>query len=262
MKSVSIGWLVSEMLTRRTATVTISAPEASTAAAFSSRLLYLPVPTISREVKVRPATVQVSDCTEWGAFTQPPPTNRTISNASPSATRTSPSVARGTISRLRSTATLRRSSPSSSSIAATEIPPDTCRGSPLTLITKVGLSLIARRDRRAAPQAQTRLSRLHQLKDEHGRSEEGRHPQRRQRDAHRSWPGALARRGAHRERADRDRGRGRRPANPSAASARIQFRRERDACGGRRRAGSCGCTSCRTCGRGGNLRRDRQVADG
>jgi hypothetical protein len=47
-------------LTRRTATVTISAPEASTAAAFCSKFLYLPVPTISREVKVRPATVHVS----------------------------------------------------------------------------------------------------------------------------------------------------------------------------------------------------------
>ena len=43
------------MFTRRTATVTISAPDASTAAAFSSRLLYLPVPTISRELKVRPS---------------------------------------------------------------------------------------------------------------------------------------------------------------------------------------------------------------
>ena len=51
------------MFTRRTATVTISAPDASTAAAFSSKLLYLPVPTISREVKVRPATVQVSALT-------------------------------------------------------------------------------------------------------------------------------------------------------------------------------------------------------
>ena len=62
MKSVSIGSFGLEMFTRRTATVTISAPEASTAAAFSSRLLYLPVPTISREVKVRPATVHVSAC--------------------------------------------------------------------------------------------------------------------------------------------------------------------------------------------------------
>src|SRR5438552_5120582 len=60
MKSVSIGCFGSAMLTRRTATVTISAPEAATAAAFSSKLLYLPVPTISREVKRRPATVHVS----------------------------------------------------------------------------------------------------------------------------------------------------------------------------------------------------------
>src|SRR5688572_23331198 len=60
MKSVSIGCLGSAMLTRRTATVTISAPDASTAAAFSSKLLYLPVPTISREVNVRPATLQLS----------------------------------------------------------------------------------------------------------------------------------------------------------------------------------------------------------
>src|SRR6187431_2732370 len=60
MKSVSIGCLGSDTLTRRTATVTISAPAASTAAAFCSKLLYLPVPTISREVKVRPATDQLS----------------------------------------------------------------------------------------------------------------------------------------------------------------------------------------------------------
>src|SRR6478735_8312028 len=69
MKSVSIGWLGSEMFTRRTATVTISAPDASTAAAFSWRLLYLPVPTISREVKVRPATVQLSEFSDCRAFT-------------------------------------------------------------------------------------------------------------------------------------------------------------------------------------------------
>src|SRR5262245_54109981 len=72
MKSLSIGWLGSEILTRRTATVTISAPDASTAAAFSSRLLYLPVPTISRELKVRPATVQVSVFTDCGAFISTP----------------------------------------------------------------------------------------------------------------------------------------------------------------------------------------------
>src|SRR5687767_2363811 len=69
MKSVSIGCLGSAMLTRRTATVTISAPDASTAAAFSSKLLYLPVPTISRERKVRPATVQLSASMSCNAFT-------------------------------------------------------------------------------------------------------------------------------------------------------------------------------------------------
>ena len=44
----------------RTATVTISAPAASTAAAFCSKSLYLPVPTIRRDLNVRPATVHVS----------------------------------------------------------------------------------------------------------------------------------------------------------------------------------------------------------
>ena len=95
------------MLTRRTATVTISAPDASTAAAFCSKLLYLPVPTISREVKVLPATLQVS------LIAQPPPTKVTISYSSPSSTATCAKVERGTISRLRSTATLAGSSPSS-----------------------------------------------------------------------------------------------------------------------------------------------------
>ena len=103
------------MLTRRTATVTISAPDASSAAAFCSKLLYLPVPTISREVKVRPATLQVSP----------------ISAAADEGDdliivaildRTSASVERGTISRLRSTATLAGSSPSSSARSAMLMP--------------------------------------------------------------------------------------------------------------------------------------------
>ncbi len=85
------------MLTRRTATVTISAPDASTAAAFSSKLLYLPVPTISRDVNVRPATVQLSARISCCAVTQPPPTKCTISNQSPSSTQTSRKVERGTI---------------------------------------------------------------------------------------------------------------------------------------------------------------------
>jgi len=63
MKSDRRGALESVTLTRRTATVTISAPDASTAAAFSSKLLYLPVPTISRDENVRPATLQLSATT-------------------------------------------------------------------------------------------------------------------------------------------------------------------------------------------------------
>src|SRR3546814_9113201 len=60
MKSVSIGALGSDTLTRRTATVTIWAPDAATAAAFCSKSLYFPVPTIRREVKLRPATLHWS----------------------------------------------------------------------------------------------------------------------------------------------------------------------------------------------------------
>ena len=67
------------MLTRRTATVTISAPDASTAAAFSSRLLYLPVPTISREREGPPGDGPGVGLDACCAVTQPPPTKWTIS---------------------------------------------------------------------------------------------------------------------------------------------------------------------------------------
>src|SRR3954447_24470714 len=50
----------SEMLTRRTATVTISAPEASCACTITALEGYLPVPTIRRDVKVRPARTKAS----------------------------------------------------------------------------------------------------------------------------------------------------------------------------------------------------------
>jgi hypothetical protein len=46
--------------TRRTATVTISAPEARCASFISSWLRYFPVPTMRREVNVRPAIWNVS----------------------------------------------------------------------------------------------------------------------------------------------------------------------------------------------------------
>src|SRR5215472_8228098 len=50
------------MLTRRTATVTISAPLASTAFLVSSKSRYLPVPTIRRDLKARPASSNLSFC--------------------------------------------------------------------------------------------------------------------------------------------------------------------------------------------------------
>ncbi len=43
------------MFTRRTATVTMSAPEASCACAMTACEGYFPVPTMRREVNVRPA---------------------------------------------------------------------------------------------------------------------------------------------------------------------------------------------------------------
>ena len=132
--AMELGCDGSEMLTRRTATVTISAPLASTAAAFSAKSLYLPVPTISREVKLRPATVHVSFVS---VTAQPPPTKWTISKRSPSATRTSPRVERGTISRLRSTATRLGSRPSCSTISASVTPAITPRASPLMITLAV-----------------------------------------------------------------------------------------------------------------------------
>src|SRR5581483_10578999 len=62
MKSRRFSLLRSVILTRRTATVTISAPLASTAARVSAKSRYLPVPTISREVKTRPASSKESCC--------------------------------------------------------------------------------------------------------------------------------------------------------------------------------------------------------
>jgi hypothetical protein len=49
------------MLTRRTATVTISAPEASCARTITAGDEYLPVPTMRREENVRFAMTSVSD---------------------------------------------------------------------------------------------------------------------------------------------------------------------------------------------------------
>ena len=51
---------VADKSTRRTATVTISVPDASCAAFITWNEGYLPVPTTSREENVRPAIVKVS----------------------------------------------------------------------------------------------------------------------------------------------------------------------------------------------------------
>src|SRR5439155_26381832 len=56
----------SVMFTRRTATVTISAPDASIARRVSAKDAYLPVPTISRERYSRPASTK-------GSFMSPSP---------------------------------------------------------------------------------------------------------------------------------------------------------------------------------------------
>src|SRR6202041_3656232 len=63
MKARGDSLVLSVRLTRRTATVTISAPEAEWARRISSKLRYFPVPTIKRELKARPAI------TSWSAIT-------------------------------------------------------------------------------------------------------------------------------------------------------------------------------------------------
>ena len=96
----------SEMFTRRTATVTISAPEASCACTITAGDEYLPVPTISRDEKVLSAIVKDPRCCSSASIrpitvaiaaasssTSRRPTKFTISTASPS--RTTVSVERG-----------------------------------------------------------------------------------------------------------------------------------------------------------------------
>src|SRR6266536_6676492 len=70
-------------LTRRTATVTISAPEASMASRMFSKDAYFPVPTIRRDLNsLPPSHSDVSYISPSSA--QPPPIGRTISTRSPS----------------------------------------------------------------------------------------------------------------------------------------------------------------------------------
>src|SRR5579859_116221 len=75
MKSRRDSLVLSVRLTRRTATVTMSAPEAAWARAISWKLRYLPVPTMRREFKARPAItswsdigVSEGDCIPWGGW--------------------------------------------------------------------------------------------------------------------------------------------------------------------------------------------------
>jgi len=60
MWSSKDSFVRSEMFTRRTATVIISAPEASCALTITAGEAYLPVPTMSRDAKILPAIVKVS----------------------------------------------------------------------------------------------------------------------------------------------------------------------------------------------------------
>ena len=105
------------MFTRRTATVTMSAPEAACACAITACDEYLPVPTISRDAKVRPAITKGESVTR----SYPPPTKFTISSVSPSPMTTSGKVWRLMMVRLCSMATRRGSISSLASRPATEI---------------------------------------------------------------------------------------------------------------------------------------------
>src|SRR4030095_958973 len=79
------------MFTRRTATVTISAPDASKACAITANDEYLPVPTIKRDLKVRPAmTNGVSVNSQLP--TKSTITHSTINNESPIKDHESPNV--------------------------------------------------------------------------------------------------------------------------------------------------------------------------
>ena len=60
IKSVNIGFFLSKIFTRLTATVTISAPEALMAFAVSEKFLYFPVPTISLDLSDLLATLKIS----------------------------------------------------------------------------------------------------------------------------------------------------------------------------------------------------------
>jgi hypothetical protein len=101
--------------------------------------LYLPVPMMRRDLYVRPAIVSgLSSGGATGAL--PPPMKCTISSLSPSPTVTSAYLERGTISRLRSTATLAGSCPSADSRSDRLKAPFRWRNSPL-MVTAMLINL-------------------------------------------------------------------------------------------------------------------------
>ena len=149
-----MGWPGSVTLTRRTATVTISAPEATMASRVSAKSLYLPVPTIRRERKRRPATSKVSSSRTVAASSgTPPPMKWTISSLSPSPRETRRYWDLGTISRLRSTATLRESTPISPRSFSTVSGQSKVRSSPLMVKRIEGIR--PHRDHRSAVLSRT-----------------------------------------------------------------------------------------------------------
>src|SRR6266700_7329486 len=71
IKSSSDSFERSVRLTRRTATVTMSAPEAAWARAISGKLRYFPVPTMRRERNARPAMTRLSGIGDLIAILDP-----------------------------------------------------------------------------------------------------------------------------------------------------------------------------------------------
>ena len=115
--------------TRRTATVTISAPLARIASSISRLLRYLPVPTISRDANDDRRS-QGGPPPALSFPSHPPPTKWTISIRSPSFTDTSSSASRAKIFRLRSTTTVPERNASCRRSDATVSPGVHERGSP------------------------------------------------------------------------------------------------------------------------------------
>ena len=143
--------LVRSRSTRRTATVTTSAPEASMARTISSLSRYLPVPTMSRERKRVAADVERSvghvaggcrRCVGHGRKdngVEPTPAHEVhqLDDVALGHRRVAPGSAGGRCARLCSTTTVRGSSPRCASRSARVAGPGTPRGSPLTMMAQL-----------------------------------------------------------------------------------------------------------------------------